>query len=199
MADWGCAHKLSWDCHPRYLWTPSLWHSRQDGYSLPLLQLCIWQLLSMWVVYNSQWPVRTGIGRTQPAVDGRHTCTVCALFQSVCVPFQSVLGQREHSLNVFPIRTETVRKRTEMVRKQCKYGVRLERARSVLCPCVWAIFPVIEMSPTYTPVPHLCSMISPLFWVHNWIHRVYIVPVLHMCLWQQCCLWVRIRVSLHSS
>ena len=31
---------------------------------------------------------------------------------------------------------------TETVRKRCKYGVRLEQAESVLCPCVQAIFSV---------------------------------------------------------
>ena len=80
---------------------------------------------------QGKWLVRTGIGRTQPALDRRRTCTVCALFQSVCVLFQSVLGtlwQWEHSLNVFPIRTEMVRKWTETVRKRCKYGIRLARA-----------------------------------------------------------------------
>ena len=41
---------------------------------------------------QGKWPVRTGIGRTQPAVEGRHACTVCVPLQSVCVPFQSVLG-----------------------------------------------------------------------------------------------------------
>ena len=39
---------------------------------------------------TGKWPIRTGIGRTQPAVDGRRACTVCVPLQSVCVPLQSV-------------------------------------------------------------------------------------------------------------
>ena len=73
-----------------------------------------------------------GIGWTQPALDGRRTCTIC-------VPFQSVLGTHQGYVlvaNMFPIRTEMVRK----CLKQCKYGIRLEQARSVLCLCVRAIF-----------------------------------------------------------
>ena len=94
------------------------------------------------IVYNytqGKWPVRTGIGRTQPAIDGRCTCTVCVPFQSVCVPLQSVLGTHRGYVpvvKVVPIRNETVRKR-------CKYGVRLEQAGSVLYPCVRAMLPVI--------------------------------------------------------
>ena len=41
---------------------------------------------------QGKWPVRTGIGRTQPAVDRRRPCTVCVPLQSVCILFQSVLG-----------------------------------------------------------------------------------------------------------
>ena len=41
-----------------------------------------------------------------------------------------------------PIRTETVRKWTEVVRKRCKHGVHLQQAESVLCLCIQAIFPV---------------------------------------------------------
>ena len=78
-------------------------------------------------------PVRTGIGRTQPAVDGRRTCTICGI---------SVV-------EVVPIRTETVRRRTEAVRKRCKYGVRLQQAESVLCPCVRAIFHVMGIVCVY--------------------------------------------------
>ena len=54
-------------------------------------------------------------------------------------------GHRTNSIPVVeavPIRTETVRKRTEAVRKWCKHSVRLQQAESVLCPCVRAIFPV---------------------------------------------------------
>ena len=78
---------------------------------------------------QGKWPVRTGIGWTQPALDGCRTCTVCVPFQSVCVPFQFVLGTHRGYVPVvkgFQIRTEAVRKRTEMVRKRCKYGVSLE-------------------------------------------------------------------------
>ena len=32
---------------------------------------------------QGKWPVRTGIGRTQPAVDGCRACTVCVPLQSV--------------------------------------------------------------------------------------------------------------------
>ena len=42
------------------------------------------------IVYNytqGKWPIREGVGRTQPALDGRCTCTVCVPFQSVCVLF----------------------------------------------------------------------------------------------------------------
>ena len=35
-----------------------------------------------------------------------------------------------------------VRKRTETVCKWCKYGICLQQAGFVLCPCVRAIFPV---------------------------------------------------------
>ena len=66
-----------------------------------------------------------------PALDGRRTCTVC-------VPFQSVL--RTHRGYVPVVK---VSKRTEMVCNRCKYGIRLEHAGSVLCPCVRAIFPVL--------------------------------------------------------
>ena len=64
---------------------------------------------------HGKWPIRTGIGRTQPALDGRCTCTVCVPFQSVCIPFQSVLGTHRSYVpvgKVFPIRTEMVRKQT---------------------------------------------------------------------------------------
>ena len=89
---------------------------------------------------KGKWPVHTGIGRTQPAVDGRRPCTVCVPLQSVCIPFQSVLG-RNPVVEAVPIQTETVCKWTEAVRKRCKDGVRLQQAESVLCLCVWAIFP----------------------------------------------------------
>ena len=79
--------------------------------------------------------IRTGIGRTQPALDGRHTCTVCILFQSVLGPHRDYVPL----VKVVPIRTETVRKRTEAVRKRYKYGVRLEQAGSILCPCCMAV------------------------------------------------------------
>ena len=82
-----------------------------------------------WVGAQGKWPVCTGIGRTQPALDGRCTCTVCVLFQSDCVPFQSVLGAHRDYVPVVKV----VPIRTEMIRKRCQYGVRLEQARSVIC------------------------------------------------------------------
>ena len=50
--------------------------------------------LGVMIVTTTQgkWPIRTGKDETTPFVDGRHTCTVRILFQSVCVLFQSVLG-----------------------------------------------------------------------------------------------------------
>ena len=48
-------------------------------------------------------------------------------------------------VEVVPLRTETVCKRTEAVCKQCKYGIRLQQAQSVLCPCVRGIFPVYSV------------------------------------------------------
>ena len=43
-----------------------------------------------------------------------------------------------------PVWTEMVCKQTETVRKRCKYGIHLEQAAagSVLCLCVWDLFPV---------------------------------------------------------
>ena len=43
-------------------------------------------------VSQGKWPVRTGIGQAQPAIDGHHACTICIPLQSICVPFQSILG-----------------------------------------------------------------------------------------------------------
>ena len=60
-----------------------------------------------------------GIGQMQPAVDGRNPV-----------------------VEAVPVRTEKVRKQTEAVHKRCKYGVHLQQAESVLCPCIRAIFPV---------------------------------------------------------
>ena len=103
------------------------------------------QELGIFATTQGKWPVHTGIGRTQSALDGRRICTICVPFQSVCVPFQSVLGRHRGYVpivKVVPIQTVTVHKQTETVRKQCKYDVRLEHAGSVLCPYVRAIFPV---------------------------------------------------------
>ena len=90
---------------------------------------------------QGKWPVRTGIGWAQPALDGCCTCIpfqfVCVPFQSVCVPFQSILGPHRDYVpivKVVPIRTETVRKWTETVRKSC----------------VRAIFPVIIANACHT-------------------------------------------------
>ena len=75
---------------------------------------------------QGKWPVRTGIGWTQPALDGRRTCTVCVSFQSVCVLFQSVLGSHRVYIpvvKVVPVLTEIVRKQTEMVCKWCNASI----------------------------------------------------------------------------
>ena len=60
---------------------------------------------------------------------------------------------RNPVVEVVPIRTERVRKRTEAVRKRCKHGVRLQQAESVICPCVRAIF--------FTVADGIVSLIAP--------------------------------------
>ena len=97
-------------------------------------------------------PVRTGIGRTQPAVDGRRDCTVCVPLSPFEYYFSPYWDRFDNGISVVeavPIRTETV----------C-------RLSPVLCPCVRAIFPVTPYILTITctanhRITHITTFMPP--------------------------------------
>ena len=113
---------------------------------------------SLLVITNTGILAHThGIGRTLPAVDRPRLVPLCTGLCIVSVHSGTTLTMGMQSQNrsfgtfsiitnafnyfawylrciqVVPQCTETVHKRTEMVRKRCKYGIRLQQAGSVLC------------------------------------------------------------------